>query len=67
VKIFAFAILIVSKYDKKPSRSSYWDSGADLPYIAVYEAARRDRFVAIMRYLHCADKTQSNLNEKINN
>ena len=59
------AILIVSGYDKKPSKKSYWDSGDDLRNIAVYKAMRRDRFVEIMKFFHCADNTKLNPKDKM--
>ncbi|KAG5875548.1 hypothetical protein JTB14_025762 [Gonioctena quinquepunctata] len=52
------AILIVSGYDNKPSKKSYWDSGDDLRNTAVYNSMCRDRFIQIMRFLHCADNTK---------
>lgn len=58
-------ILIVSGYDKKPSKKSYWDSGEDLTNVAVYKAMRRDRFIEIMKYLHCADNTQLKPEDKM--
>lgn len=54
IKCF-LAILIVSGYDKKPSKKSYWDSGDDLRNAAVYNAMRRGRFIQIMRFMHCTD------------
>lgn len=59
------AILIVSGYDRKPSKKSYWDSGDDLRNTAVYKAMRRDRFVEIMKFLHCADNTNLIANDKM--
>ncbi|KAJ8959791.1 hypothetical protein NQ314_006149 [Rhamnusium bicolor] len=52
---FFLAILIVSGYDKKPSKKSYWDSGEDLCNTAVYNSMRHDRFIQIMRFMYCAD------------
>nr|CAH7749592.1 unnamed protein product [Callosobruchus chinensis] len=59
------AILIVSGYNKVPSKRSFWDSGADLRNQMVYEAMRRDRFDIIMRYLHCADNNDLDKQDKM--
>lgn len=58
-------ILLVSGYDKKPSKKSYWDSGEDLRNIGVYKAMRRDRFIEIMKFMHCADNTELNPKDKM--
>lgn len=50
-------ILLISGYDKKPSKKSYWDSTEDLRDVGVYKAMWRDRFVEIMKHLYCADNT----------
>lgn len=60
-----FGILIVSGYDKKPSKKSYWDSGEDLRNIGVYKAMRRDRFIEIMKHIHCADNTKLDPKDKM--
>nr|CAH7726537.1 unnamed protein product [Callosobruchus chinensis] len=59
------SILIVSGYNKVPSKRSFWDSGADLRNQMVYEAMRRDRFDIIMRYLHCADNNDLDKQDKM--
>lgn len=59
------AILVVSGYDKKPSRKSYWDTGEDLRNTAVYNAMRRDRFIQIMRFLHCSDNNNLTPTDKM--
>lgn len=59
------AILIVSGYDNKPSKKSYWDSGEDLRNTAVYNAMRRDRFIQIMKFLHCADNPKLDPSDKM--
>lgn len=56
------AILILSGYNKLPSKRSYWDSGDDMRNTLVYNAMRRDRFIQIMRFIHAADN--NNLDKK---
>lgn len=58
------AILIVSGYDVKPSKRHYWDSGLDMKNCMISESMRRDRFVQIMRFIHCADNTALNPADK---
>ncbi|RVE42918.1 hypothetical protein evm_012446 [Chilo suppressalis] len=56
------AILILSGYNKLPSKRSYWDSGDDMRNTLVHNAMRRDRFIQIMRFIHAADN--NNLDKK---
>lgn len=51
------AILILSGYNTVPSKRHYWDSQGDLRNEFVFKAMRRDRFLTISRFLHCADNT----------
>lgn len=64
IKCF-LGILIVSGYDKKPSKKSYWDTGEDLRNTAVYNSMRRDRFIQIMRFMHCADNSNLEPTDKM--
>lgn len=59
------AILIVSGYDVKPSKRHYWDSAGDMKNISVSEAMRRDRFVQILRFIHCADNSKIDMSDKM--
>lgn len=59
------AILILSGYDHKPSKRHYWDTGLDMKNFMVSEAMRRDRFVQIMRFIHCADNTAIDVHDKM--
>lgn len=59
------AILVVSGYNKLPSRKSYWDGGDDMRNTLVYNAMRRDRFIQIMRFMHAADNTNLDINDKM--
>lgn len=58
------AILIVSGYVVMPGKKSYWESQGDVNNAMVSGAMRRDRFVQIMRFLHCADNSKPNLDDK---
>ncbi|XP_030767353.1 piggyBac transposable element-derived protein 3-like [Sitophilus oryzae] len=58
------AILIVSGYVVLPGKKSYWESQGDVNNAMVSGAMRRDRFVQIMRFLHCADNSKPNLDDK---
>uniref|UniRef100_A0A1B6JK84 PiggyBac transposable element-derived protein domain-containing protein n=1 Tax=Homalodisca liturata TaxID=320908 RepID=A0A1B6JK84_9HEMI len=49
------AILLLSGYKQVPSKRNYWENELDVKNSFVSEAMRRDRFFYIMRYLHCAD------------
>lgn len=58
------AILYVSGYNSLPSKRHYWDSSNDMKNIAVSESMRRDRFLQINRFLHCADNTKLDQQDK---
>lgn len=58
------AILYVSGYNNLPSKRHYWDSNDDMKNVAVSQSMRRDRFLQICRFLHCADNTKIDLNDK---
>nr|CAI5831567.1 unnamed protein product [Callosobruchus analis]CAI5839624.1 unnamed protein product [Callosobruchus analis] len=59
------AILVVSGYNILPGKRFYWDSGDDMSNDMVKEAMRRDRFVQIMRFMHCADNTRMDPKDKM--
>lgn len=52
------AILILSGYNTVPSKRHYWDQGEDMRNHMVHNCMRRDRFMTIMRFLHCADNNE---------
>lgn len=58
------AILFISGYNNLPSKRHYWDSGDDMKNIAVAQSMRRNRFLQICRFIHCADNTKINYNDK---
>ena len=51
------AVLILSGYNPLPRRRMYWDVQTDVHNPAMADAMPRDRFDAIMRYLHLADNS----------
>ncbi|MGH0147644.1 UNVERIFIED_CONTAM: hypothetical protein FKN15_035645 [Acipenser sinensis] len=55
---FFIAILILSGYNKLPGKRFYWESGGDMQNELVYPAMRRELFVQIMRFIHCADNNK---------
>lgn len=57
------AILYVSGYNNLPSKRHYWDSNEDMRNYAVAKSMRRDRFLQICRFLHCADNTKIDPND----
>ncbi|KAB0803706.1 hypothetical protein PPYR_00676 [Photinus pyralis] len=59
------AILILSGYNNLPGKNFYWDSGADMGKQMVKETMRRDRFRQIMRFLHCANNSKPDANDKL--
>lgn len=58
------SILYLSGYNKLPSKKSFWDSMDDMKNEAVCNAMRRDRFLQICRFIHCADNTQIDAKDK---
>ncbi|XP_046684623.1 piggyBac transposable element-derived protein 2-like [Homalodisca vitripennis] len=59
------AILLLSGYNELPGKKCYWDSGLDMKNEMVCQAMRRDRFIQIMRFLHCADNSETIPNDKM--
>lgn len=59
------AILLVSGYNELPSKRSYWESSKDMRNDLVYEAMRRDRFLQICRFIHFADNSAVDPNDKM--
>lgn len=60
----AIGILILSGYNEKPGKRYYWDSQPDMGNPLTINSMRRNRFFDILRYLHCADNTQPDANDK---
>ncbi|KAI4455234.1 transposase is4 [Holotrichia oblita] len=58
-------ILILSGYNELPGKKCYWDSGNDMKNAAVVNAMRRDRFIQIMRFIHCADNNKIDKKDKL--
>ncbi|MCL4143795.1 UNVERIFIED_CONTAM: hypothetical protein GTU68_064841, partial [Idotea baltica] len=58
------AILIISGYNKLPGKRYYWDQEDDMRNESIYNALRRNRFETIMQFLHMADNTSLNADDK---
>lgn len=58
------AILYLSGYNDLPSKGHYWDNGDHMKNIAVSQSMRRNRFLQICRFFHCANYTEINHNDK---
>lgn len=58
------SILYLSGYNKLSSKKSFWDSMADMKNKSVYNVMRRDRFLQICCFIHCADNTQIDAKDK---
>ncbi|KAK8788203.1 hypothetical protein V5799_022020 [Amblyomma americanum] len=58
-------VLVLSGYTRLPGKKCYWDSGTDMRNTMVYNAMRRNRFIQIMRFLHCADNASLTLSDKL--
>lgn len=60
-----FAILIFSGYHILPGKKMYWETARDMGNRFIIDSMRRDRFVQIMRFIHCADNAQMDVNDKM--
>ncbi|KAG5878828.1 hypothetical protein JTB14_014226 [Gonioctena quinquepunctata] len=60
-----FAILILSGYNAVPSKRNYWDSQGDLRNEFVYTSMRRNRFLTLSRFSHCADNSSPSTDDKM--
>lgn len=59
------SILLISGYSVLPGKRFYWESQADVNNSMVSGAMRRDRFVQIMRCIHCADNSKADPDDKV--
>lgn len=64
IKCF-IGILILSGYNGLPGKRFYWDSSPDVGNSLVKDSMRRDRFISIMRFIHCANNNEINVNDKV--
>lgn len=65
-EIYAYlGILLLSGYTEVPRTRLYWSHDKDVHNQAVSEAMARDRFEEITRYLHLADNTQLDPNDRM--
>lgn len=60
-----FGILILSGYNKLPSRRMYWERKSDTYNHLVSNSISRDRFELIHRYLHFNDNNKIDPNNKL--
>lgn len=59
IKVF-MAILVISGYNRLPSRRMYWKKNPDIYNQLISESMRRDTFEQILACLHFADNMQMN-------
>jgi len=59
------SILIISGYNSLPGKRYYWEDGKDMKNEMVSNAMRRDRFLQISRFIHCADNMNINTKDKM--
>lgn len=57
--------MILSGYNGLPGKRFYWDSSDDVGNSLVKDSMRRDRFISIMRFIHCANNNEINVNDKV--
>ncbi|XP_069689776.1 piggyBac transposable element-derived protein 3-like [Periplaneta americana] len=60
-----FGILILSGYNTLPSKRMYWETHEDVKNTMVSNSMRRNRFLQIQRFLHFADNTAPNSEDKV--
>lgn len=60
IKCFV-GILILSGYNSLPGKRFYWDSSPDVGNLFVKDSMRRDRFITIIRFVHCAINNEMNV------
>lgn len=58
-------VLILSGYNSLRGKKCYWDSGSDMRNEVKYSAMRRDRFIQIMLFVHCAENANLNKDDKV--
>lgn len=59
------AILILSGYSPAANRRLYWSTHADTRNELICNSMRRNRFEEIMRYVHCVDNNNIDVNDKM--
>jgi hypothetical protein len=55
------AILPLSGYIQLPEKRAFWEEAPDVHNFLASNAMRRNRFLEISRFLHCADNSASPL------
>ncbi|KAJ8963891.1 hypothetical protein NQ314_005308 [Rhamnusium bicolor] len=56
-------ILILSGYNSLPSKRMYWELREDTQNSLVCNAMRRNRFLQLQRFFHCADNNDMDPND----
>lgn len=64
IRVF-IAILILTGYNTLPGQRRYWEAAEDMRNNMVCNVMRRDRFLQIMKYIHCADNTELDQSDKM--
>jgi len=59
------SIVILSGYNVVPTKRSYWEDKGDVHNSLAAGSMRRNRFLEICRYMHVADNSKPNLNDKM--
>ena len=57
--------MILSGYNNLPGKKCYWDKDGDMGNQLVIDAMRRDRFITIFCYFHCADNNNLDKSDKL--
>lgn len=60
-----FGILVVSGYNRFPSKRSYWDYWGDMANDIIKNTMRRNRIAQIIRFSHFVDNANLENNLKI--
>ena len=58
-------IHMLSTYSDAPNKRAFWEDASDTHRDIVCNAMRRNRFLEIDRFIHCADNTQIDQNDKM--
>lgn len=64
IKCF-IGILLLSGYNNLPGKRYYWETQEDVRNPLICNAMRRNRFLQISRFLHCADNNDPHLDDKV--
>ena len=59
-----FGILLLSGYNRLPSRKMYWEEAPDVHNTLMSDAMRRTRFLDLLRYVHFCDNEALEVTDK---